>query len=114
MAERTESGRLHTWFAEVDDRAVGLASVVLHDLPPRPEEERTLVGHLLHVWVDPAHRRLGIGRALTTACLAAGPELGVRAFSLHATEDGRPLYEQLGFEPVPTWMERPGPPPQGR
>ncbi len=116
------AGRIHTWLAEVagGDRgaggaaigpdtgtAVGLASLVLHDLPPRPEDHRCLDGRLLNVWVAPAHRRAGIGAALVTACLDAADELGIRTFSLHATDDGRPLYESSGFVANGAWMERP-------
>ena len=39
----------------------------------------------------------GMGRALTTHAMA---EAGDRAVFLMATEQGRPLYEKLGFEPV--------------
>ena len=99
-------GRLRSWLAEVDGRAVGLTSLALHDLPPRPEDHRCVDGRLLNVWVEPTHRRVGIGSALLAACLDAGPDLGVRSWSLHATDDGRPLYERHGFVDNLAWMER--------
>lgn len=106
VARLHASGRLATWLAEGDGVPVGLASVLLRDAPPQPEDDRVLDGHLLHVWVHPDHRRRGIARALVGACLAAGPDLGVRGFTLHATDAGRPLYEEVGFAPEAAWMAR--------
>jgi GNAT superfamily N-acetyltransferase len=79
------------------------------------EADRTLVGTGLvtvngpsawigTVWVDPAWRRHGLGRALTQATIEAGEATGARTFLLSATEMGRPLYEGLGFE-VQTWYQ---------
>ncbi|MHB1138674.1 MAG: GNAT family N-acetyltransferase [Microthrixaceae bacterium] len=99
-------GRLHTWIASGDGRDVGLASVIVHDLPPRPEDVRCRDGRLLHVWVEPPLRGNGLGRELVERCIAAAGELELRTFSLHATDDGRPLYERLGFRAEPAWMER--------
>ena len=62
------------------------------------------------VWVAPAQRGRGLGRALTEAPIEAAQAAGCRTLLLVATERGRPLYEQLGFE-VQTWyrtMEAPG------
>jgi len=65
--------------------------------PPRPT---------LNVWVAPTHRPAGIGSALVEACLLTGPTLGVRSWSLHATDDGRPVYERHGFTTNAAWMQR--------
>ena len=47
----------------------------------------------------PEHRSAGLGRAVMTTAVAAYPS---RAFTLVATEAGRPLYESLGFRAVAT------------
>jgi GNAT superfamily N-acetyltransferase len=62
------------------------------------------------IWVAPAYRRRGLGRALTQATIDAADAAGCRTLVLVATDRGRPLYERLGFE-VQTWyrtMEAPG------
>lgn len=51
-------------------------------------------GSLGMLIVDPDRQRAGIGRRLTEAVLA---DAGERTLSLHATADGLPLYERLGF-----------------
>src|SRR5262245_9628803 len=68
------------------------------------------VGWIGTVWVEPAWRRQGIGRAVTQATLDAADEAGCRTLVLVATSEGRPLYERLGFE-VQTFyriLEAPG------
>ena len=47
--------------------------------------------------VEPASRRRGLGRALTEASVDWLRERGARTVLLYATEQGRPVYERLGF-----------------
>ncbi|MBI2762260.1 MAG: GNAT family N-acetyltransferase [Chloroflexi bacterium] len=49
------------------------------------------------IWVDPDHRRAGLGRALTGAVIDALDTAGCRTLVLVATEQGLPLYEGMGF-----------------
>ncbi|MFE4512773.1 GNAT family N-acetyltransferase [Kitasatospora sp. NPDC056783] len=62
------------------------------------------------VVTDPAHRRLGHARAVTTALVGALRHRGCGSIELRATEAGAPLYHALGFHPVDDYMTlRPGP-----
>lgn len=99
--------RLRSWLAEDDGRCVGLVSMLLLDMPPRPDDLRTQEGYLINMYVEPAQRQRGIGGSLFRACVAGAGTLGVRRLLLHATDDGRPLYERAGFEPNERWMELP-------
>jgi GNAT superfamily N-acetyltransferase len=47
--------------------------------------------------VDPRHRRRGLARRLTEACLAHLRAIGCQTVLLHSSEAGRPLYRTLGF-----------------
>jgi GNAT superfamily N-acetyltransferase len=49
------------------------------------------------IWVDPAWRGRGIGKALTQVTIDAAEAAGCRALILVATDAGRPLYERFGF-----------------
>ena len=57
------------------------------------------------MWVEEEHRRRGIGEALLQRLLSDRDEIGIRRLVLHATEQGRTLYERFGFAPNPDWME---------
>jgi GNAT superfamily N-acetyltransferase len=56
------------------------------------------VGWIGTIWVDPAWRGRGVGKALTLATIEAAEEAGCATLVLVATDAGRPLYERLGFE----------------
>jgi GNAT superfamily N-acetyltransferase len=52
--------------------------------------------------VEPSARRRGLGTALTEQCIAWLRERGARTVLLYATDQGRPVYERLGFLPEGT------------
>ena len=104
LADVAGRGRLASWLASVDGVHVGAVSVIVQDVPPLPERLPGREGYIVNMYVEPAHRGAGIGRALMDALVAAGPALGLRGFFLHATEQGRPLYESVGFVDDPRIM----------
>jgi GNAT superfamily N-acetyltransferase len=52
-----------------------------------------------NIYVKPEFRRRGIARHIMGALLDWCREQGFASVSLHASDAGRPLYEQLGFRP---------------
>jgi GNAT superfamily N-acetyltransferase len=58
------------------------------------------VGWLGAIVVAEEFRRRGIGRVVTEELCRRLREAGCSTLSLEATNDGRPLYERLGFRPV--------------
>jgi GNAT superfamily N-acetyltransferase len=64
------------------------------------------LAYLADVFVDRAHRRHGLGKALVADMIEAGPGADFR-WMLH-TNDAHDLYRAFGFaEPSATYMERP-------
>jgi GNAT superfamily N-acetyltransferase len=61
-----------------------------------------LVGHIANMCTDPAHRRQGHARAVLAALMRWFADEGVGRVELHATDEGRGLYEQVGFT-APDW-----------
>jgi ribosomal protein S18 acetylase RimI-like enzyme len=61
------------------------------------------------VAVAPAHRRAGLGGALTEAIVEFLEGRGVATVLLHATALGRPVYERLGFLPETSYLTVSGP-----
>ncbi|HEX2374817.1 MAG TPA: GNAT family N-acetyltransferase [Actinomycetota bacterium] len=61
------------------------------------------------VAVVPAHRRAGLGGALTEAIVGFLEGRGVATALLHATALGRPVYERLGFVPETAYLTLTGP-----
>ena len=108
LQRHQEAGTIRSWLAgDEGGDPVGVVTMLLLDLAPRPEDRSGREGYLINMWVAPPQRGHGIGRALLEACRAEADQLGLRRLLLYATDDGRPLYESVGFHPNPTWMELP-------
>ena len=104
VAERHRARDLLTWFAD-DDVPVGVVSMLLRPVPPRPDAFATTEGYVLNLYVVPDRRRQGIGQRLLDACLHHAAERSFRRLVLHATEDGRAMYERAGFVRSDRWYE---------
>src|SRR5581483_5357618 len=55
---------------------------------------------ILNMYVEPEYRRRGIARQLMNTMIAWCKENGFIRVGLHASDEGRPLYEFLGFKPT--------------
>ncbi|GAB3400679.1 GNAT family N-acetyltransferase [Flindersiella endophytica] len=76
---------------------------------PGPHSHNGRVGHVIGMVTDPAHRRLGHGRAIMLGLLDWFREQDVARVDLTASHDGAPLYRSLGFfdHPDPALCWRP-------
>ena len=91
----TGPGRHVMLLAEDDGAAVGMAFGVLPRTDDRPD-----VPHLGGMWVEPAARGRGIGRALVEGVVQWAREQGFHVIALWVTEGNEPaigLYTRLGF-----------------
>ena len=94
-------GRYRGWVAESEDgRVVGGAGIVINDWPAHPRESMPLRAWILNMFIEAEFRRRGIARQLMETMLAWSRAEGFRHVSLHASAEGRPLYESLGFVPT--------------
>jgi GNAT superfamily N-acetyltransferase len=99
------SGEYVGWVAELTappHSAIGGAGVQFRPLLPRTDStgEHLLVGLeglILNVYVDDRHRRQGVARRLLETLIEWAPGAGIVRLVLHASPDGRSLYESLGF-----------------
>jgi len=92
------AGTFHAWVVEHAGSIVAGGGLQLRTLMPRPGHvDFAPEGLIVSMWTDPEHRRRGLGRRVVEAILAWGRATGVGRFTLHASDDGRPLYELYGF-----------------
>ena len=81
---------------------VGGAGVQLRPILPRLHPGTTDLelgpeALVVNVYVEPEWRRRGVALALMQTLLRALSERGIRRIVLHASDEGRALYERLGF-----------------
>jgi GNAT superfamily N-acetyltransferase len=104
LARRTRRDGIPTTFVAVSSpmsgapaggQLLGSASLVEHDLRPRPDLTPWLAG----VYVAPAWRGRGVGSALVRRVVAFAAALGIPRLYLH-TSTAEPLYAALGWAVV--------------
>jgi len=98
LLRRMESGEYLAWMAVAADGSIaGGAGLWLMDWPPHVLGSGARRGNILNVYVRPESRRRGIARALMETALEWTRANGVNCVILHASDEGRALYESLGF-----------------
>ncbi len=98
FSERLKDGRFHAWLVENGYRdVVAGGGLLILDYPASvrdPSSKRPLI---VNVFTERAYRRRGIARELMQIMIDWCRKEGYGMVVLHASTEGRPLYEQLGF-----------------
>jgi GNAT superfamily N-acetyltransferase len=98
LKPRLEDGRYLGWIVEVDGEPVAGIGMMELDWPPHPNHPlEARRGCILNVYVEPGHRRRGIARMMMKRARAEAEARGLTYLVLHATAEGRILYEALGW-----------------
>jgi GNAT superfamily N-acetyltransferase len=92
------ANRYSTWLAlEPGGEAAAGAALWLKERHPGLRGPSPRVGYVLNVFCERAHRRRGLARLLVETIVEHCRELGLDSVELHASDEGRPLYESMGF-----------------
>jgi GNAT superfamily N-acetyltransferase len=90
----------YAWLVEETDTGAIVAGGGLSVLPwpPGPSYPIDRLAFVYNVYVEPTHRRRGLARRVMEAIHEFCRAHGIRSIALNASEDGRPLYEALGYQ----------------
>jgi GNAT superfamily N-acetyltransferase len=99
------NGTYHHWFviarAETNSPLVaGGGGVLLCPWPANPRDPCVERAVILNVYTEQEFRRRGIARMIMKAIFDWISARGLRSVNLHASAEGRALYESLGFQPT--------------
>jgi len=101
LAQALADGSYRHWLAlDAAGRVVGGGGVLLCPWPANPKDPCTERAVILNVYTEPEFRKRGIARQVMLTILEWLKQRGLRGVNLHASADGRPLYEKMGFEPT--------------
>jgi GNAT superfamily N-acetyltransferase len=92
-------GSFRGWLAADGARTVAGGAVLISPWPAHPYDLECRRATILNVYTDPEYRRRGIARQLMETIISWCRSEGFARVTLHASDDGRHLYESLGFEP---------------
>lgn len=86
------------FIAQTPSGIVGSGAVLVHAAIPRPGLASDRAGRVQSVYVEPAARGAGIGRAIVEHLIAFARDAQLISLMLHPSDGARPLYAALGFQ----------------
>jgi GNAT superfamily N-acetyltransferase len=98
LAKAMPDGSFRAWLACGNDRPVAGGAIIISPWPAHPYDLECRRATILNVYTDPAFRRRGLARHLMQTMIDWCRRQGFARVTLHASDDGRHLYESLGFE----------------
>ena len=101
LEEAIPAGIFRGWLAETrGGRVVAGGGMMIVPWLSRPADPEPRRAWILNVYTCPEYRRQGIARRLMQTMIEWCRQAGFQSVSLHASDEGRPLYESLGFKPT--------------
>ena len=108
LGKALASGDYFGWLVsqrDVPQEIIAGAGVIMREVPPFPIRHKdgkiTIAegrqGLIVNVFTEPEWRRRGLAKLLTNTIITWSREQNLDGLVLHASGDGRALYEQLGF-----------------
>jgi GNAT superfamily N-acetyltransferase len=97
-------GTLYAWVIESQNQAVCSAVLSIMNWPPNLYDQSGKMAYLHSLYTEPNFRRKGAARLMMQTMIDFCRARNLRTIWLSASDFGRPLYEQLGFEDDPSGM----------
>ena len=94
------AGSTRVWVIEDAGKLAASGALKFTDWLPRPDGSRRGLVYVHSVYTEQAYRRTGLARRILNAMIDYCGDNGWPRISLHASELGRRLYEDLGFKPT--------------
>jgi len=101
LASHANSGPIGFIAEDEAGALVGAVSITHEQTQPSRPNLSGRQAYLYGMWVRPESRRQGVARSLVSTAVEAARAVGAGAVTLMASDQGRPLYEGLGFNAVP-------------
>ena len=90
-------GSFRSWLAFDNGHVVAGGALVISPWPSHAYDLECRRATILNVYTEPEYRLRGIARQIMETIIAWCKQEGFARVTLHASEDGRRLYESLGF-----------------
>ena len=94
-----KDGSYRGWLVEIAGRAVAGGGVLIIGHPSSPRDPGARRAWILNMYTEPEYRGRGLAKSIVETATGWCKGEGFAWVSLHASEAGRHLYENLGFKP---------------
>jgi GNAT superfamily N-acetyltransferase len=98
LSRALTDGSFRAWLACDGDRVVSGGAVIITPWLAHPYDLECRRATILNVYTDPDYRLRGLARQIMQTMIDWFKREGFARVTLHASDDGRHLYESLGFE----------------
>lgn len=92
-------------FACMGEEVVGCGGMCLYHEMPSPDNPNGKCAYLMNIYARPQFRRQGIGDRIVRWLIGQAEQRGITKIYLETSEDGRPLYREIGFTEMPDMMK---------
>ena len=93
------------FLAIYDGKEVGCGSLCITEELPSPDNPSGRCAYLMNIYVRDIYREHGIGHAIVKKLLKEAETQNCQKIYLETTNDGRGVYESLGFRDMPDMMK---------
>lgn len=98
-------GSHRAFIALYNGEEAGSGSVCITDELPSPDNPTGHCAYLMNIYVREQFREHGIGHAIVRKLMEEAKSLDCGKIYLETTDEGRPVYESLGFRDLPDMMK---------
>ncbi len=92
-------------FAYLDDEIVGCGGLCLYSEMPSPDNKLGQCAYLMNIYVKPEFRSNNIGYEIVNWLLNVASNNNISKIFLETSNDGRRLYEKIGFKDMKDLMK---------
>ncbi len=100
-------GTHYALVAENGGQGCGCGAVCFTDELPSPDNPSGLCGYLMNIYVREAFRNHGVAHKIVSRLIQEAQNRRCGKIYLETTDDGRPVYQSLGFRDLPDIMKLP-------
>lgn len=98
LVSAMEDGSFAAFLAEEDGTIAATSGVCFYHIAPNYSNPSGGTAYILNMYTLPEYRRRGLASELFAKVIEEARERGYTRLALHATQDGRKVYEKFGFE----------------
>ncbi len=105
LSKSMQNDEFVAWLAIYNDEIIATSGLCFFQITPGFTLIDGKIAYILNIYTLPEWRGKGVGKQIFDCILKEAINRGYKRISLHASDDGRPVYEKFGFRLTGDEME---------